>query len=154
MHAPRPAVFHATAGDSEWASKVRGFLAARAAYVLALETPDEPQASPPISDGPVVDLATARARRNATRPPCAAAFDAYRFAAVRLLTAWAPNSTELREQMRLAAELAGLSDPAHAESLRHPSDIADTPEAMLALIYQASLGLWVADRNRTAKAAK
>jgi hypothetical protein len=152
MHAPRHTLFHATAGDSEWAAKVRGFIAARTAYLSALETPDEPPAPPPIAAGPVVDLAAVRARRAAARPPWSAASDAYRFAAVRLLLTWAPNSTELREQMRLAAELAGLADPAHGDGLRHPSDIADTPEAMLALIYHSSIGLWSGERS--ARAAK
>jgi hypothetical protein len=152
MHTPRQTLFHANAGDSEWAGKVRGFLAARAAYLSALENPDEPPTPPPVASGPVVDLAAVRTCRAAARPPCAAAFDAYRFAAVRLLMTWAPNSTELREQMRLAAELAGLADPAHGDDLRHPSDVADTPEAMLALIYHSSLGLWSGERS--ARAAK
>ncbi len=149
MHKPRDHQFHITAGDSEWAAKVRGFNAAYAAYALALKTPDEAPAPPPICAGPVLDFAAARARRNAARGPCAVAFDAYRFAAVRLLTAWAPDSQELREQMRLAAELAGLPDPAHAQGLRHPSDIPDTPEAMLALIYMSSIGLFMAEQRRS-----
>jgi hypothetical protein len=154
MHSPRSHQFHVTAGDREWAAKVRAFDVASTAYVLALKAPDAGPLMPPICAGPVLDLAAFRARKNAARGPCAAAFDAYRFAAVRLLAAWAPDSTELREQMRLAAELAGLPDPAHAEIRHHPADIADTPEAMLALIFQSSIGLWIADRNRSKSAAR
>lgn len=148
MHSPRNHQFHAAAGDGEWAAKVRAFNAAHAAYALALRTPDVATPVPPICAGPVVDLAAVRARRDAERGPCAAAFDAYRFSAVRLLQGWAPDSTELREQMRLAAALAGLPDPAHASAPGHPNDTPDTAEAMLGLLYLSSLGLWLADQKR------
>lgn len=96
------------------------------------------------ASGRVADFATWRRLRQGQPSN----FDAYRFAAIQLLKAWAPDSTELREQMRLAAALAGVPDPAHAPPLAHPSDIPDTPEAMLGLMYQSSLGLWLADQKR------
>ncbi|MES2343655.1 MAG: hypothetical protein V4597_18455 [Pseudomonadota bacterium] len=146
--------FAVAAGDGDWAAKVRNFNRSRDAYLAALQSPPPAEAPLPINPD-VVELAAWRHNQATRKGPLVVAFEAYRAASLRLLDAWAPNSEQLRGQMRLAAELSGMADPAHRERPEHgrDEDAPCTPSALLAVVYEASLGLWQAEQ-RARRAAK
>lgn len=155
MHSPRLSIrFAVAAGDGDWAAKVRKFNRSRDAYVAVLQSPP-PAIAPLVINPDVVELAAWRHNRATQKGPAMVAFEAYRDAALRLLDAWAPNSEQLRGQMRLAAELSELADPAFRERSKsgRDEDTPCTPEALLAVVYEASLGLWQAEQ-RARRAAK
>jgi hypothetical protein len=139
--APCGIKFAASAGDAEWARDVHRYAEALTAYVDALKAPEGGQEAPPWPVGPVVELSAWKACKATERGPLALAFDAYKAAALTMLRRWAPNSRELREQMRLGAELAGMTDPTRLDDHTRTDAAADTPEGVLALLYLSSLGL-------------
>ena len=139
--------FDAAAGDGVWRAAVRNFLATQIAYSEAKSGPETRQPSPPRPSGQVIDLQAWRAVRAAEADPVEEAGEAYQTAALRLLSTWAPNSTELREQMRLAAEFMGLPDPRLWGGWRQDRrDLQPTPETISGLIFAATYGLVQAER--------
>jgi hypothetical protein len=141
-------------GGAEWRAAVAGHYQAREAYLLAVVSGARPA---PIARacGVVVSLYDCSQARASERDPVEEAGQAYREASIRLLATWAPNSTELREQMRLAAELMGIADPAGMQTvgLRDIRKVEGTPAELLNLLFTSSVGLWQAE-NRARRAGK
>jgi hypothetical protein len=143
--------FDDRAGGSDWRKAVAGYYAARETYVLTMANPQDWEPPPPRPTGQVIDLAAWRAAVAAERSPLELAAEAYRVAAMRLLMTWAPSSQELREQMRLAATVAGWDDPTFFQpSTRDPAKQQATPSEILRLLYNSSLGLIQGERDAQA----
>jgi hypothetical protein len=148
MSKPRAYNFDERAGGAEWRAAVARHYEAREAYLLAVASVAKPE---PIArpSGAVVSLYDWSQARASERDPVDEAAQAYREASIRLLATWAPNSTELREQMRLAAELMGVADPMAMQTvgLRDLRKVEGTPAELLNLLYTSSVGLWQAEQS-------
>ena len=140
--------FDERAGGVEWRAAVARLYAAQATFIQTIASAPKPE---PIArpSGSVVSLTAWREARASERDPVDEAAQAYREASIRLLAAWAPNSTELREQIRLAAELMGVADPMTMQTvgLRDLRKVEGTPAELLNLLYTSSVGLWEAEQH-------
>lgn len=148
--------FDERAGDPEWRSAVSALYAARETYLQTVADPPKREPAPARPSGHVIDLAVWREVVASERDPLEEAAEAYRNAAMRLLMAWAPNSSELREQIRLAAELLGVPDPMAERGYvgRRAQDIEATPSEILRLLFHSSLGLWRGEQRASQRASK